>query len=218
MTLITLTPQVLTSGPEAAGYALYFSPAPAEESFPTVWLDLHLGGTGYSECEDENRVRPFQVRQSEQVVRIRPRRGVRLVTAERVGVDTRHSAIVLNVASRAKHGLIVAPGKVDPGFNPKPLVLVVFNQSNRVIQLRWGEKIATLAFLRLSEESRATTSVGHAQSPPGEDFEPTAGFRIRAWLRNRDYYALGFEAVKLLFWAVATLALWYFSKQIGLRI
>src|SRR6185312_5723652 len=114
MSFITLTEQSVSSGDASLGFETYISPPPPGADLPTVWVDLHLSGAFYQKCEDDLTRRALSVaKDGRKYVIVRPRRGVRLVTQEAVGTNRYHCAVVVNVASRAKHGLIVAPGKVD---------------------------------------------------------------------------------------------------------
>lgn len=212
MPFLVLDRDKLTSDEAARGYEVYFSPAPATDELPAVWLDLHVGGDEFQACEDDYRRRPFQRDGiGAPFVRIRPRRGVRLFTREIVGLGRRHTAIVMNVAGRAKHGLIVAPGKIDPGFNPSPLVLVVYNQSSRVVKLHVGDKIACLAVAELSAEARSTTSRGHALAPAGADFEPRSARRFTHWISTLDWVVVRNEIVRV----GGTVAALYLAYRFG---
>ena len=188
---LTLQYQDLHDGEASIGYEVYFSPKPDSSNFPTVWLDLHVGGDHYQETGEAERARAFdRGHDGRPTIRIRPHRSVRVTTLERIGLSTRRTAIVMNVASRAKHGLIVAPGKIDPGFNPARLVLVIYNQSSRVIRIQPGDKVACLAVGELSIPARATSSIGHALTSAGSDFEPRVGTRLARFLRDLDYAAV----------------------------
>jgi len=188
----------LTHGNAAGGYVIYFSPLPAEGNYPTIWLDLHIAGEYYHVCEDESTRQEFTQDQSgRKYLRLGPREGVRLYTEERVGLDNNHTAVVTNIASRAKHGLIVAPGKIDPGFNPARLILVVFNQSGRACKLYVGDKIASIAFAQTSGACAATTSTGHANESIS-DFEVRRRQRIVRWLASRDYVKFGGDILRML--------------------
>lgn len=187
MAFLTLTADLLTCDNAATGYAIYFSPSPPTATLPTVWLDLHATGDYYQECENERRLKFKPADASgRRYIRIGPQKGIRLITAEQVGLDCLHIGVVVNVASRAKHGLIVAPGKIDPGFNPHPLVLVVYNQSERTILLHEGDKIACVAFAELSEPARASLSKGHADGDY-PDFEQALFQRFVKWFTARNY-------------------------------
>jgi hypothetical protein len=215
MALIAITQDVVTSSQPEKGYAIYFEPAPLSDDLPTVWLDLHVSAAYYHNCEDEMVRRPFLVSKNGDLrfIRIRPRSGVRLITQETVGLDCEHSAVVTNVASRAKHGVIVAPGKVDPGFKPRQLVLVVFNQSSRVIVLHEGDKIASIAFLMTTAECRPTASRGHANGAL-PDFELTRVQRLKNWLATRDYHEISYDFVKgVVYLVLAALLLHFFGVK-----
>jgi dUTPase len=207
----------LTHGNAAGGYIIYFSPLPAEATYPTIWLDLHIAGDYYHACEDDNTKRHFkQDHASKKYLRLRPREGVRLYTEERIGLDNNHTAVVTNIASRAKHGLIVAPGKIDPGFNPARLVLVVFNQSGRACKLYAGDKIASIAFAQTSAVCAATASPGHANGGT-PDFETPRRRRFVTWLAAVDYAKFSGDALRMLMAAgLALLAAW-FGGYLGIK-
>lgn len=209
MPFMTITATDLVSDDTSGGFAIYFAPRPPEDQLPTVWLDLHVADAYYQDCEDETR-REFLTPSAggTKYIRLRPHKGVRLVTIEQIGLDCSHTAVVLNVAGKAKHGLIVAPGKIDPGFNPRPLVLVVYNQSDRIILLRGGDKIACVAFAQISTTSKPTTSKGHADGV-FPDFEVHAWRRVVKWVVGRDYVALAYDVLKIAIGAaVALLGAW----------
>jgi hypothetical protein len=197
MPFMTITGADLISDDASGGFAIYFAPRPPADQLPTVWLDLHVADEYYQDCDDETR-RKFLTGSNggPGYLRLRPHKGVRLVTIEQIGLDCNHTAVVLNVAGKAKHGLIVAPGKIDPGFNPRALVLVVYNQSDRTIRLRGGDKIACVAFAQISAPSKATQSKGHA-SDIFPDFEARRWRRVVKWMATRDYLAFTYEVLKI---------------------
>jgi dUTPase len=213
MPFMTITGVDITSHDASAGFAIYFSPCPPSDELPAVWLDLHVADEYYQDCEDDTR-RKFltDAATGSRYIRLRPHKGIRLVTTEHIGLDCNHTAVVVNVAGKAKHGLIVAPGKIDPGFHPRQLVLVVYNQSDRTILLRGGDKIACVAFARLSTTSKATTSRGHANGTL-PDFEVPRWRRVANWLANRDYTGLAYDVLKIAIGAaIALFGAWLASR------
>jgi dUTPase len=188
----------LSSGDAGKGYHVYFSPPPGAELLPTIWLDLHIAGDYYQLCEDDSIKRQFQISRitGKPFVRIPPRRGVRLYTEEVIGTDGRHMGIVTNIAGKAKHGIIVAPGKIDPGFLPNKLVLVTFNQSNSNVILNVGDKIAAVAFAQISGECKPTGSHGHfdGQLPA---YDVSGRRKLLMWLASMDYSALAYDVLKM---------------------
>ena len=211
MAFLTLTQDQLSCDNAAKGYAIYFAPPPKKGELPTVWLDLHAAGDYYQECEDEVR-RKFEPADSGKGrhIRIAPHRGVRIITLEHVGLDCNHVGLVVNVASRAKHGLIVAPGKIDPGFNPRPLVLVVYNQSERAIFLHEGDKIASVAFAKISAPAIPSLSKGHANGDY-PDFEPRIAQRFKRWIAGLNYDRILYDLLVPLLSALlgAWLGIWF---------
>lgn len=209
MSFMTITETDLTSHDASGGFAIYFAPRPASDQLPTVWLDLHVSDEYYQECENERR-RKFRTDSSNgtRYVRLRPHKGVRLITVENVGLDCNHTGVVVNVAGKAKHGLIVAPGKIDPGFNPRPLVLVVYNQSDRTILLRGGDKIACVAFAKFVGPAKPTMSKGHVHDA-FPDFELPAWRRAVNSVRSWDYLGFGYDVLKIVIGAaLAFLGAW----------
>lgn len=216
MTFRTITPEMLEPG-GALGREIFFAPPPSSRDLPTVWLDLHVWDDHFQDCEGGAVPREFRTSsEGERYIKIGARQGVRLYTAEKVGTDRSHTAVVVNVASKAKHGLIVAPGKIDPGFSPERLVLVVFNQSRRSIRLRAGDKIASIGFANISEEAQLTQSQGHHNTAL-VDYEPARWQVLKTWLCTRDYGRLGFEVLKLILQAGLVLAIAWIGLKLGLR-
>jgi hypothetical protein len=199
----TISARSISSTEASAGFEIFFSPAPDEACLPTVWLDLHICGDSYQNCENSVPHEFVEDTQNkERYLLLRPHRGVRLFTHEHVGVDRNHTAIVVNAASQAKHGLIVAPGKVDPGFRPNRLVLVVYNQSNRTIRLRSGAKVACIAFAHLQEPAKPTDSQGHSLAGLPQ-FAPGFFHRVRSWLSSSDSSSM---LEKIIGWTLAAVA------------
>jgi hypothetical protein len=201
---MTITEAELSSDDVSQGFKVYFSPRPPADHLPTVWLDLHVSEEYYQHCEDDGRRKFVTNANGVKYIRLRPHKGVRLVTSEIVGLDCNHTAVVVNVASKAKHGLIVAPGKIDPGFDPRPLVLVVYNQSNRTILLRGADKIACVAFAQTSVSSKATSSKGHVNDV-FPDFEARRSRRFMNWLQSLDYTGFAYDVLKILVGAALAL-------------
>ena len=218
MSFLTLTTDNLSSNDAAKAYQIFVSPAPNSASLPSVWVDLHVAETYYQHTEDTTQRRTFTKSKTatKKHIWIGAKRGVRLVTAERVGCDTKHTGIVMNVASRAKHGLIVAPGKIDPGFAPNRLVLVVFNQSSRRIQLWADDKIACVAFAQVEGECPATESHGHANGIL-KDFREPWRQRVVGWFSTRDYRGLAYDVLKLALAAGLALLVAWLTGYLGLK-
>lgn len=197
----TVYPEDLAPG---SGSGVIFSPPPAAETLRTVWLDLHVSERGYQNCRNDI-LRPFLQGKGFRYVRIRPGRAIRVFTAEDVGVDQNHVAIITNVASQARHGLILATGKVDPGFRGNPLLLVVYNQSNLAVDLKVGAKIASVAFARCDREARATASGGHGLPAPLPDYAPSRLTSFKAWWAEQVYPNLGSTLLRLVSTLIAGL-------------
>lgn len=214
MPFMTITEAELSSDDASRGFKVYFSPRPPAEQFPTVWFDLHVSDEYYQHCEDDSRNKFLTDANGVKYIRLRAHKGVRLVTSEVVGLDCNHTAVVVNVASKAKHGLIVAPGKIDPGFNPRALVLVVYNQSNRTILLRGGDKIACVAFAQTSASSKATSSKGHVNDV-FPDFEARRWRRLINWLKSRDYAGFAYDVLKIVVGAALALIGVWVARRLG---
>ena len=199
MSFIVVTSNFISSGDAGKGYSVYFHPSPPAELLPSVWLDLHIAGDYYQLCEDDLKKRKFQRSHDSDkaFVRVPPKRGVRLYTQELIGTDTQHMGVVTNVASKAKLGIILAPGKIDPGFLPNRLVLVIFNQSNSSVILNVGDKIAAIAFAQISGECKPTESHGHANGQLTA-YEASKLQKIRNWLTSRNYAGLSYDVFKML--------------------
>ncbi|MBI2266246.1 MAG: hypothetical protein HYU64_13940 [Armatimonadetes bacterium] len=209
-----ITDGFLSNGDAGKGYRIYFDPPPPKDLLPTVWLDFHISGDYYQLCEDDSTKRQFSVcpRTGKKFVRVPPRRGVRLYTDEKIGTDAQHMGIVANVAGKAKHGIIVAPGKIDPGFLPSRLVLVIFNQSSSSVILNVGDKIAAVAFAQLPGECKPTDSKGHAngQLPA---YDARLWSKLWTWISSQNYSSLGYDVLKLVITVVGA----WLLVQLGLR-
>lgn len=209
MPYIALTNEIL-SGDIAKGYKIYFRPKPADDVLPTVWADLHVWGGGYHLCDEGDLIRRFNKKDDKSgrpFVKIPPLTAYRFYTEETIGVDNETTAVVSNVASKAKHGLIIAPGKIDPGFKPTRFALVIFNQSNKSIKIQEGDKIASVAFVNSSGECKPTQSTGHFD-PNFPDYEIGPLKNVWQWAKSRDYA----KFVETLIVAAATAYLVYRIK------
>jgi deoxycytidine triphosphate deaminase len=132
---------------------------------------------GYEICGEDKKLR-FKTRNGESIISICPGRSLRFRTVETIGIQNFVTGIVVNVAGMAVKGLTVAPGKVDPGFNPSQLVLVVSNLSKRSIDLREGDKIAAIAFAQTGK-CAPTKSRGWAD-------RKIEGYSRSSWDRFKD--------------------------------
>jgi deoxycytidine triphosphate deaminase len=220
MPFITIASGTLTTANPGRGFAIYFSPLHRENEdiLPTAWLDLHLSGEDYQDCEKGGKTRKFNkitiVEKDGEVVRyyvtIPSRRAVRLWTEEIIGLNHQHTAVFTNIASRAKHGLLVTPGKIDPGYCPTRLLLVVSNQSTRTVRLYAGAKIAAIAFAKIDTDAKASKSSGHAYGHAYPDYEIGKTTELLEWWKYRDIKSS--DIIKhLLFPALISILLIIFS-------
>jgi len=167
---------------------LFFSPLPRLDPcyYPQAWLDLHISGKGYETC-GEDKPHPFEQRNGALVVSIRPGRSLRLRTAESIGIQRDMTGVVTNSAGMAVRGLFVAPGKVDPGYGPGILTLVVTNCSGRSIDLKAGDKIAAIAFAQMEVECAQTDSKGWGDRRIEGYSPPPFRERLRALVRSKGF-------------------------------
>ena len=84
-------------------------------TMPDVWLDLHVSDDYYQHCRRRQSQQIPDKRGWREVYPPPATQGRSLLNSEVVGLDCSHTAVVVNVASKAKHGLIVAPGKLIQG-------------------------------------------------------------------------------------------------------
>lgn len=179
---------------------IFLSPKPAEGEveYPSVWFDLHLSDDdGYEICGIDRRLK-FHCRDGECIFSVRPGASVRLITREAIGVKNDTTGVVVNSASKAVRGLSVAPGKVDPGFGPNKIVLVMTNHTRRAMDLRAGDKIAAIAFGLTCKECMPTRSAGWAYRKLNGYSAPWKE-RFEAWFRT--------NWVQVVNWAVSLIAL-----------
>jgi len=141
---------------------IFFSPLPQipDTSYPILWLDLHISNEGYEICGKDKQQEFKQNGNSK--ISIHPGWSIRFKTKEKIGIANNITAIVMNSAGNAVKGLFIAPGKIDPGFRPNKLTLVVTNNSRRSIYLKSDDKIATIAFGFTSLNCAPTDSIGWA--------------------------------------------------------
>lgn len=158
---------------------IFFSPLPSLKihEYPALWLDLHLSGDGYEICGEDKKLK-FKRHNGILVISIRPGGSLRFKTVETIGIQNVVTGIVVNVAGMAVRGLSVAPGKVDPGFKPSQLILVVTYLSKRSIDLREGDKIAAISFAQTGE-CAPTKSRGWAD-------RKIEGYSRSSWDRFKD--------------------------------
>lgn len=159
---------------------IFFSPLPQlqEHKYPVVWLDLHLSGDYYEICGKDFRLN-FKRQNGDKYVSIPPGRGFRFITNEKIGVKKDVTAIIVNSAGNAVRGLWAAPGKVDPGFCPEQLTLVMINKSKRSIDLKVGDKIATIAFAQVNGECAPYDSIGWAKRRIDNSYSKTRWDRFK---------------------------------------
>ena len=171
---------------------IFFSPIPQHTKavqsaggLPEAWLDLHVSGEYYEVCGKDRRhafLRGQDLEGKERVyVSIPAGASYRFKTAEVIGTHADFTAIFTNVAGIAVRGLAVAAGRIDPGFGPDELALVVTNLSRRAIDLHSGDKIATVCFFRTSEPCRPREAGGWGG-------KHTTGYSSR--IRDRLYITL----------------------------
>lgn len=167
---------------------IFYSPLPQiiDSNYPTIWLDLHVSEEGYEICGEDKKLE-FKRSGKGQTVSIPPRFSVRFTTQEKIGISSSLSAIVVNSAGNAVKGLFIAPGKIDPGFSPNKLTLVVTNNSRKAIYIKGGAKIATIAFVVTSLECTATRSIGWAERKIDFQYSPGRVERIINYLGSFDY-------------------------------
>lgn len=173
-----------------------------DEHFPAVWLDLHLSGEYYEICGKEAKIN-FKDNNDFKYISISRGFSLRFKTIERIGIKRDVTGIVVNTSSRAVKGLSVDPGKVDPGFEPAQLTIVITNQSRRAIDLKVGDKIAAIAFAQVTEECVQNKEKGWAnKTPPKDDYSKTFWNRIQDWLRS----AVSDRVIKIIAILVTTIS------------
>jgi dUTPase len=184
-------------------YVIHFSPAPPRESLPAVWLDLHVDGATFQVCGDDV-PRPLTESNGGKAIKVKPYQSVRVRTKERVGVNDQHTAFVSNVRSMAIRGLVLAPGKIDPGFSPNPLVLVIHNQTSRAQLIKIGEKVAAVAFA-VVDPPAVSSNAGPAVPEDKFDYAPTLRQRSALWFRDQISPNVGSALLRMLGQALACL-------------
>ncbi len=170
------------------GNRVFLSPLPVDDlASPIPWFDLHVaeGGTeDYYEVCGDPRHRPFLEDSHGRFVPVSPGRAVRLFTREVIGVPTGLTGIVANTYRFATRGLVIPIGKVDPGFGPAELSLIVANHSTHALKVRAGEKAICLGFAEVKGTCLPTHSPGWAKIPAHDDYG--WGSRFGARLRSID--------------------------------
>lgn len=126
------------------------------------------------------------------------------------------AGMVVNVAGMAVKGFSVAPGKIDPGFRPGQLVLVVTNPSKRSIDLKEGDKIAAIAFAQTSEECAPTKSRGWADRKI-EGYSSSSLDRLMDRLRREDFFDIIKTLLIVAVGSAITLLVQYLLQKTGVQ-
>lgn len=187
---------------------IFFSPLPKleEAEFPTVWLDLHISGEWYEVCGKDSK-RKFKKIDEEFYVSIPPNRSYRFILSETIGIANDITGLIVNTSSMAVRGLSVAPGKIDPGFRPNKINVVVVNHSKRPLDIKAGDKIATIAFAKTDQRCVPVDSCGWGNRKI-ENYSKSLYKRILIKINNTDY----FELVKTLIMGAIGAAVFLFIK------
>ena len=156
-------------------------------------------------CGDRKR-RSFREDKHGKYVPISAGRAVRLFTREKVAVPICYTGLVANTYSLAARGLVVTPGKVDPGFGPMELSLVIANHSNHGLKLHAGEKVICIGFAEVDGVCLPTHGPGWAKAPVDDD--STWGDRFVARLQAID---IGTVVAVVVGSVIAALAIWAFQ-------
>ena len=214
MTILSMTLEHLTDDRSAFqddDDLIFFSPIPSDRNiFPTAWLDLHVASLRdelwYEFCGSNGR-HPFKDRDGVRFVPIPPRKSVRLQTMETIGIHTRITGLVAQTYSVATRGLLVTVGKIDPGYSPGKLALIVTNNTSRPLKVRAGDKIVCVAFAQTTGGSLPTTSLGWANTRVEDSLTIPDRFVsiLRRMIDGREVTGLLIAAV------VGGLLLWLFE-------
>jgi hypothetical protein len=152
--VVTITTERHRSLSDHQRGSIYFHPPPSEAGLPQVWLDLHAADASYQVCGQDRDLHP-KPQGEDKIIVIPGRASVRIRTVEAVGTDRQHIAILSNIRSLAFGGLLMAPGKIDTGFPPRQLYLVIHNSTSRAQAVKVGQKVAAIAFLTTTLPSGA---------------------------------------------------------------
>ncbi len=195
---------------------VFISPMPSikQNEYPTIWIDLHLAGDSYEICGKDIK-HNFKKNNESLIISIRSGRSLRLKTTEKIGIGRGLTGIVVNNAGLAVRGLFLAPGKVDPGYRPSELTLVVTNHARRSIDLKAGDKIATIAFAQASAECAPTKSSGWANRKI-DGYTLSTCERIRDRLRNIDIFDTAMTLLIGAIGAALALIVKFFLDKMGL--
>lgn len=148
---LTLQSSDVTDDPaKLAAGKIYFKPPP---DLPGVWHSLHVSREEkvYRLCGDTE-LHPLKDRGGSRLgVSIPPRQAVVLAADEIVGVPNDVTAVFATSYPLAEEGLQVIVGKLDPGeLPPKRPRLVLVNHSRKRIVVLSGERVASIAFVRIT--------------------------------------------------------------------
>ena len=173
-----------------SGKGVFIGPRPKLNlsDYPAIWFDIHLASTGYEIC-GQDKFHKFVVSKAGTIVKIRPGQSLRFSTLERIGIKNDTTALVVNCASMAIRGLFIAPGKIDPGFGANRLTIVVTNLSKRSIDLKAGEKVASIAFASASNACVQTKSTGWADKKI-QGYSDTFWARIVDAIKEANYVSV----------------------------
>ena len=194
---------------------IVIDPPPPVSDLPALWLDLHVAESKYQVCGDDIPRELLKRPDGTKAIRIKAHRSVRIRTKERIGIDVGHTGLVTNVRSMAVRGLILAPGKIDPGFSPNPLVLIVHNQTNRDQDIVVDQKVAAIAFAETDSDAKECNA-RPAVYDDNLSYAPTRYERIAGWMGDHmsphlGKSILGFLAQTIAAVVATIILLWLFG-------
>jgi len=141
-----------------------------------VSYDLHVG-ENYLTYRD-GRMRSLDEKNN--CIRLPPKESAIIYTAEQVHFPASIFGLIVPRQTLLKDGLSNIPTKVDPGYGVGPLVITVFNHSNKPFELRYHQPFCALCLLQVDVEGARPRAKGTVGIPitPGKPRWP----RMREWL------------------------------------
>lgn len=140
-------------------------------------LELFAGSTYYLPADSRRHELPATG------VKLRPGQAIIVESSQDVRLPLNVSGLLLGKGGLILHGIIVSPGKIDPGFSGK-LMIALFNGGTISFEIKPKVALCNCIFLQVESDSRV---LGKTNPQPVQQHRPPFRARAAAWIvRNKD--------------------------------